>query len=136
MIALLIALATQNPNFVCNRDGSEHELRICAHDDYVAADRRLDIQWKKTIAAVKRDGTESKDIREKMWGLGRPDESLVSAQRSWIIFREQSCRTEERISAGSVHTRTYFECMEDMTKDRTRQLFKLSRNPEHAEDPL
>ena len=136
MITLLVALAAQNPNFVCNRDGSEHEMRICAHDDYVAADRQLNAQWRKTIAAVKRQGAESKNIREKMWGLGPPNESLVRAQRAWIVFREQSCRTEERISAGSVHTRRYFECMEAMTKERTQQLFKLSRNPEHPEDPL
>jgi uncharacterized protein YecT (DUF1311 family) len=71
-----------------------------------------------------------------MWGLGLPDESLIKAQRAWLIFREQSCLTEERISAGSVHTRRYFECMERMTKGRTRQLFDLSRNPEHPENPL
>jgi uncharacterized protein YecT (DUF1311 family) len=71
-----------------------------------------------------------------MWGLGLPDESLIKAQRAWLIFREQSCLTEERISAGSVHTRRYFECMERMAKARTRQLFDLSRNPEHPEDPL
>jgi uncharacterized protein YecT (DUF1311 family) len=136
MIALLMLFAAQNPNFVCNRGGSEHELRICAHDDYVAADRKLNVQWRKTIMAVKRDGIETKDIREKMLGLGSPDESLIAAQRAWIVFREQSCLTEERISAGSVHTRRYFECMEAMTKERTSQLFKLSRNPEHPEDPL
>ena len=135
MIALLIALAAQNPNFVCNRDGSEHEMRICAHDDYVAADRKLNVQWRKTIAAVRRQEISTKNIREFL-GLGSPAESLINAQRAWLTFREQSCRTEERISVGSVHTRKYFECMEALTKARTRQLYDLSRNPEHPEDPL
>ena len=135
MINLLLALAAQNPNLVCNRDGSEHEMRICAHDDYVAADRKLNAQWRKTIAAVERNGLKYPKIRE-MWGLGRPDESLFKAQGAWLIFREQSCRTQERISAGSVHTRKYFECMKALTDARTRQLHDLSRNPEHPEDPL
>jgi uncharacterized protein YecT (DUF1311 family) len=135
VIALLLALVEPNSDFVCNRGGSEHELRICAQEDYVAADRRLNSQWRKTIAAVKRDGMKIPEIR-KMWGLGRPAESLIQAQRAWLTFREQSCQTEERISVGSVHTRKYFECMERMTKTRIRELYDLSRNPEHPEDPL
>jgi uncharacterized protein YecT (DUF1311 family) len=135
VIAFLLALADSTPRFVCNRGGSEHELRICAEEDYAAADRKLNVQWPRTLSAVKKEAARFPEIRA-MWGLARPDESLIKAQRAWMIFREQSCRTEERISAGSVHTRRYFQCMQRMTKDRTRKLYELSSNPEHPEDPL
>ena len=127
MIELILALAAVGPE-TC--DGSQHELNDCAAKFYREADRELNVQWPKTLAVLRRNDREL----SKWPSYGGPSaDTLLKAQRAWLVYREQSCETEARISAGTIAPMNYFVCMYGLTRARTEELRTLTLNPNSGE---
>ena len=129
MIFLAIALAAAGPE-TC--DGSQQQLNECAAQFFREADAQLNLQWRKTLAILRKSDKEMAGFP----GVAGPSvNTLIKAQRAWLIYREQSCETISRISGGTIGTLNYFVCMDSLTRDRTKELEVLTRNP-NSDEPL
>lgn len=48
---------------------------------------------------------------------------LVSAQRSWVAFRDAECTfSSSRVAGGSVYPMVYSTCLDRLTQSRTKEL--------------
>ena len=127
MIALAIALAAAGPE-TC--DGSQHQMNDCAARFFHEADAQLNSQWRKTLALLRKSDKEMAGFP----GVAGPSvDTLLKAQRAWLVYREQSCETINRISGGTIGTLNYFICMDSLTRARTKELEVLTRNPNNDE---
>ena len=129
MIAVLLAVAAPGLE-TC--DGSQRELNECAAGFYRQADRELNVQWTKTLATLRR---HDKAMSEWPSYRGASADTLLNAQRAWLMYREQSCETSARISAGTIAPMNYYVCMFGMTRARTEELRALTINP-NSDEPL
>ena len=130
MIALLLALAAVGPD-TC--DGSQHELNDCAAKFYREADRALNEQCSKTLAAHPR---HDKELKKCPPYLGASTDSLLKAQRAWLVYREQNCETVRRTAGGTIAPFLYFVCLFKITRARTGELRTLAMNPVRYDEPL
>jgi uncharacterized protein YecT (DUF1311 family) len=128
VIGLALALAAAVGPETC--DGSQHQLNDCAETFYREADRELNDQWRKTLAVLRRNDTE---LSKWPSYAGPSVDTLLKAQRAWLVYREQSCETEARISGGSIAPMNYFVCMYGITRERTQDLRNLTLNPNSGE---
>ncbi|WP_348632828.1 lysozyme inhibitor LprI family protein [Rhizobium sp. BK068] len=50
-------------------------------------------------------------------------ELAVSAQRSWVAFRDAECTSSSsRVAGGSVYPMVYSTCLDGLTQSRTKEL--------------
>ena len=95
-------------------------MNYCALKDFEAADRDLNITWKRVYSEIK---VRDADLGEPFRGM---PEALLNAQRSWIAFRDGHCETEGfKYRGGSIEPLIYHTCRADMTRRRTKQLNSL-----------
>ncbi|MEL7196892.1 MAG: lysozyme inhibitor LprI family protein [Pseudomonadota bacterium] len=115
----------------CNQEaadrGIQQEMNICAHRDYLLADKELNEQWKLTSATMKsRDGSWKPDWDDRPGYFA----SLLEAQRAWITFRDAHCRVEGYVArGGSLEPLLVSTCKTALTKTRTAQLKELADSP-------
>jgi uncharacterized protein YecT (DUF1311 family) len=129
LAAALIEPAAPGPE---SCDGSQSELNVCAADFYKRADQELNVQWQKTVAVLRHN---DKELSKWPSYGGASVDTLLKAQRAWLVYREQSCQTISRISGGTIAPMNYFVCMFDMTRTRTAELKALTLNP-NSDEPL
>ena len=129
MIHLFLALAAVGPE---SCDGSQRELNECAAKFYRQADRELNAQWSRTLAVLRRN---DKELGKWPSYRGASVDTLLKAQRAWLVYRQQSCETVARISGGTIAPLNYFVCMYDLTGARTKELRELTINP-NSDEPL
>jgi uncharacterized protein YecT (DUF1311 family) len=92
---------------------SENKLSECAHQNYLDADRALNIQWRRTAAVVRPlDATAFTH--------------LLNAQRAWMRYRDETCGGLKAFLSGATADHNYFDCMEAMTEERTAELKRES----------
>ncbi len=111
------------PDWNCEDPGPQQEMNYCAHQDYLAADRVLNAQWKKTAAAMKRRDADGYAMDD-----GRPGyfDALLVAQRAWLKYRDAHCRTEGyHFRGGSMESFMVSTCKRALTEERTKQLASL-----------
>ncbi len=123
MIFLLPAMmfaATDAP-FDCSVDQmTQQGMNYCAYQDYLAADAELNRQWKKTAAVMKE--------RDEDWDSEYDDrpgyfDTLLAAQRAWILYRDKHCASEGYYArGGSLEPLLVSTCKTKLTKDRTQAL--------------
>lgn len=109
--------------------GIQQEMNICAAEEYRAADKALNIQWKATYEIMKK--------RDRALYSFSPDAakaefaaSLLSAQRAWITFRDAQCRVEGNVAfGGSLQPLLVSTCQTRMTEKRTEELKKMVSEP-------
>jgi uncharacterized protein YecT (DUF1311 family) len=120
-IALLLAQAAEMP-FTCDPPRGQSEQTRCGNEDYRAADRELNAQWRKTLAHQrmldKANLTDSDGLPTYVDGLTR-------SQRAWIAFRDAQCRWEGLGLRGSGGPQLEAECLARMTRERTTYLQTL-----------
>lgn len=92
---------------------SESKLNECAHENYLDADRALNVQWHKTTKAVR-------PLQPTAY------KHLLNAQRAWLSYREETCGGLKVFFRGATADHNYFDCMEEMTVERTADLSELS----------
>ncbi len=80
-----------DPEVDCANAMAQRDLNACAYQDYERADAELNAQWKLTVAAMKeqdRDFDRTYDTRPGYY------DTLLAAQRAWIIYRDAHCASE------------------------------------------
>lgn len=83
------------------------ELRQCTAQEYQAADRRLNQVYQQLTRKLK--------VSQR--------QRLVTAQRAWIQFRDQSCDYEQGVyEGGSFAPVARGQCMTQMTRKRIADL--------------
>ena len=111
---LIIALASLAfPSFVlaqnirCKPDGNTAEMKKCAADEYAIADKRLNQIYQQLIPQLR----------------GEQKQRLIQAQRTWIQFRDQTCRFESsQVLGGTAEGLFFTNCLTKVTQQRTQDL--------------
>ena len=130
LLPLLLQSAEPLPD--CNQEeadrGIQPEMNQCAWRDFRIADGELNAQWKITVAAMKeRDALEAPYRDKGDTRLGAYD-SLLKAQRAWLIYRDAHCGMDRYapVSGGSMGPMLVAFCMRELTEQRTEQLKHLA----------
>ncbi|OCC24824.1 hypothetical protein MB02_04995 [Croceicoccus estronivorus] len=127
MIASLVLAAAAgsaatppNPGWNCDDPVAQQEMNWCAAQEYVKADGELNAQWAITAADMK-----AKDKNLDRTYDERPGyfETLLSAQRAWIAYRDAHCASEGFWArGGSLEPLLVSTCKTKLTQERTQQL--------------
>lgn len=123
MIFLVLAAMAASPQPDCENALTQLDMNLCAHKDYEAADAELNRQWKLTAARMKeydRERAGGHDTRPEHY------ETLLKAQRAWIVYRDAHCTSEGyRFRGGSMEPMQVSHCMAALTQERTQKLHDL-----------
>ncbi|MEA5496735.1 lysozyme inhibitor LprI family protein [Limnoraphis robusta] len=93
----------------CREDGSTIEMKKCAQDKYAKIDKELNQVYQKLMTNL------SNQSQRK--------QRLISAQRSWIQFRDKSCSYEaSEALGGSAEGLLLTNCLTRVTAQRTSEL--------------
>ena len=95
-------------------------MNICSYKEFQKADEALNDIWPLVRDHMKQIDTYSKEyFPEQANGA----ESLLKAQRAWIIFRDAHCDTEgARFAGGSIRPLIENGCRESLTLRRIEEL--------------
>ncbi len=92
----------------CGVGQTQAEMNMQAKAAYLKADAAMGVVYKQ-IQKILSTATEKK--------------LLLDAQRAWIKFKETHCKSVAEGSAGgSIQPLIYFNCLEQLTQQRTVQL--------------
>ena len=122
LLALLLfqSAATERAASPCDEPLAQHQMNVCAYEEYQAADVKLNAQWTITHNHMK---SLDKDIDDGRIGHA---EALLKAQRDWIAYRDSHCLTEAyRARGGTLEPLLRYGCLEAETKRRTEALAEL-----------
>jgi uncharacterized protein YecT (DUF1311 family) len=94
-----------------DRDQSQQGMNRCAGDAYQRADKALNAEWAKVLAAF--EDAEGKKL-------------LLDGQRAWLKYRDAHCRAAafENLG-GSIWPLINSGCLTSLTRERTRELADL-----------
>lgn len=126
-VLMLTAAPAPNANWNCDEPEVQQEMNWCAHQDFLVADAELNTQWRLNSAILK-----ERDI-QWMDGHGNADdgkpgffETMLSAQRAWLAYRDAHCRSEGYSArGGSLEPLLVSSCKAELTRKRTAELAKL-----------
>ncbi|RYE27550.1 MAG: DUF1311 domain-containing protein [Sphingobacteriaceae bacterium] len=94
----------------CSKATTQVQLNECAQQQFLAADRKLNILYKQ--------------VMEKLSPLGR--KALVKAQRGWIQFRDDNALVfAGQYEGGSMYSMVLLNVKTATTRSRTDELQKL-----------
>lgn len=111
LIIVITSLALPFPvsaqTIQCKPDGNTSELKKCAADEYAIADKRLNQIYQQLIPKLRAEQKQR----------------LIQAQRTWIQFRDQTCRFESSSYLGGTAEGLFFTtCLTKVTRQRTQDL--------------
>jgi uncharacterized protein YecT (DUF1311 family) len=90
-------------------DQTQAGLNTCAEANYDKADAALNRTYKEIVRRLKDDAATTK--------------LLVAAQKAWIVYRDAECAFSISANAGgSIYPMVLAICLEDVTKQRTKEL--------------
>ena len=93
----------------CANATDQRSMDECASNSFKAANVELNAVYKEIIQRLK-DNANGKTL-------------LVTAQRSWLAFRDSECKfTASGVSGGSVYPMIYAYCLAGLTTTRTKDL--------------
>ncbi len=116
---------SDEPKIDCAKAEAQTDLNICAALDFDTADKALNVQYKKTRAAmVAIDADLDKDMKGA-------EKALIKAQRAWVDYRDGECEAQGfQARGGSMEPMLVSGCKADLTKKRTKELKDLADGPE------
>lgn len=125
--AILLLAITQfsaaAPDLDCDNAMTQHAMNRCAAIAYERADAELNNLWREVRQQMRDQEEVVDDGRPSSW------ETLLEAQRSWIVFRETHCRLEGYDArGGSLEPLLVSSCLEKLTRQRIEQLEALQVN--------
>lgn len=98
----------------CNPAGNTAEMKVCATENYQAADRQLNQVYQSLISQLS----------------GEQKTRLIDAQRSWIDFRDKTCRFEAaEASGGTLEGLLLTQCLARVTAERSANLQAYASAP-------
>jgi uncharacterized protein YecT (DUF1311 family) len=99
----------------CHNDGSGADSAVCAHDEFVKADARLNDAYQAALNLV---GSDPDRADAKV--------ALVAAQREWVKFRDADCHVQDLIfQHGSMRAALVGSCLKERTEQRTIELKEI-----------
>jgi uncharacterized protein YecT (DUF1311 family) len=95
------------PRIECNYEGTNPEMNVCAVRDYEAADKKLNLEYKRVMAK-----------------LPKAKRALLrSEQQEWLKQRDPKCKDFAKPSeGGSIWTVQYYGCRKDATEQRAKEI--------------
>lgn len=126
ILTALILMQAAQPLVDCKDPMTQMAMNICAGREYEKADGQLNAVYKKAAAEMKQldKDTEFDD--------GRPSyfQSLLTAQRAWLVYRDTHCRSEGYLArGGSMEPMLISTCKASLTRERTEKLRELINWP-------
>jgi uncharacterized protein YecT (DUF1311 family) len=121
LMSLLVAKPAAAQEADCANAETQADMNACAGLEYEAADRELNAVWKDAIADAKALDEDLKTTG----GDGRPghEETLRTAQRAWIGYRDANCDFEGfEARGGSMEPMLASLCLARLTRLRTKEL--------------
>lgn len=113
------------PKIDCAKAEAQTDLNICAARDFDTADKALNVQYKKTRAAMI---AIDADLDDDMKGA---EKALIKAQRAWVDYRDGECEAQGfQARGGSMEPMLVSGCKADLTTKRTKELKDLADGPE------
>ncbi len=110
--------------------GIQQAMNQCAGRDFAVADAELNAQWKITAAAMKQQDAEWATYGVAMDSRPGFFDSLLEAQRAWLVYRDAHCRVDGYIArGGSMEPMLASLCKAHLTRQRTQQLKDLAEVP-------
>jgi len=117
---LLLAAASASP---CDEPQDQQTMNRCAHEDFLAADKALNLQWRKTAAEMRRMDADTGPATD-----GRPTyfDALLDGQRAWLRYRDAHCISEGyQFRGGTMEPLMVSSCKARLTEARTKELKDL-----------
>ena len=117
----LAAAVEEEPD--CKEPRWQAEMNACAYIEYEKADAEMNAAWKPLAAIMKDRDKDSEKDGDKGPGYFA---ALFKGQQAWLKFRDAHCETEGNFAyAGSMQPTIINNCLEELTKARTKQLQEL-----------
>jgi len=117
---LLISGAASAQDIDCKNPQTQSDMTSCEAARHDAADKALNVQYKKTRAAMV---AIDKDLDGDMKGA---EQALVKAQRAWIDYRDAECDAAGfQARGGTMEPMLVAGCLADITDKRTKELKEL-----------
>lgn len=109
------------PKLNCQDPQTQAEMTQCAGDEFDAADKALNAQWKLTRAAmVETDASLDADQKGA-------EKALLKGQRAWIDYRDGQCEAEGfSVRGGTMEPMIVASCKARLTELRTKELKSLA----------
>jgi len=91
----------------CKKATTQVEINACTRRNYDSADASMNRNYRQLRAALSE----------------RQKQALLEAQRAWLRFRNFQCVFERgNYAGGTLATAVYFECLGEITRQRSEQL--------------
>jgi len=106
----------------CRSPATTADMKICASQNYAAADRELNSAWPVAVAYLKNvdAGAADAGVPASMTPAAK---LLTTAQLSWISHRDLDCAASTASSnGGSIRDVFKLECLAEKTRARTAEL--------------
>ena len=119
-LAFLLAAQPADKPRDCRDPISQSDMTQCAAQSFVRADKALNAQWKRTLAAMKAaDAGYDRQPGDTSSSAGL----LLQSQRAWLQYRDAQCRLQSyAMRGGSAAPMIDYGCKARLTTARTRQL--------------
>jgi uncharacterized protein YecT (DUF1311 family) len=107
----------------CADPQDQQTMNHCAYQDFLAADKALNAQWKLTSDEMK---ARDRDL-DRTWDKAPGHmATLLTAQRAWLKYRDAHCASEgNQFRGGSMEPLIVATCRTSLTEARTKQLKDL-----------
>jgi uncharacterized protein YecT (DUF1311 family) len=97
---------------------ADFEVAVCQYQRYRQADLELNKVFKQLLSRYAKSMANDKKDSDK-----EHRESIISAQKSWIVFRDNECYAiGMEWEGGHGRPGTEFSCLADLTEQRTIRL--------------
>ena len=119
----MIALALLAAAAACVDVRTQTAMTQCAGETFEEADRALNRQWAATLALMRARDADHDRTHDKRAGHAA---ALLSAQRSWLRFRDAHCQVAGfAMRGGTAEPMLIYQCKGQLTDERTAQLKAL-----------
>jgi len=120
LLALIGAGGASAEEIDCKSPTTQTDMTLCERARQDEADKALNVQYKKTRAAMV---AIDKDQDDDMKGA---EKALVTAQRAWITYRDAQCEAEGfQARGGTMEPMLVAGCIANVTDARTKELKTL-----------
>ncbi|WP_283194021.1 lysozyme inhibitor LprI family protein [Rhizobium sp. AN80A] len=120
LLSLMAAGAASATEIDCTSPTTQTDMTLCERARQDDADKALNVQYKKTRAAmVAIDSDQDDDMKGA-------EKALVTAQRAWITYRDAQCEAAGfQARGGTMEPMLVAGCIANVTDARTKELKAL-----------
>ena len=120
ILSLLVMLAAPPLAPQCAAMVTTIDINDCESRRFKSADRAMNLQWRTSLAKMKRNDARHQDPRSRPPSYAQ---ALILAQRAWLQYRDANCLVDGyRVRGGTAQTAVELTCQTAATIDRTREL--------------